>query len=102
VHLVGFITTIYHDARSSECQNAQTQSAVTEVSNSGIHSKQYCNILGLHQQSPAQMWKESARAIIHSHLMSDRAIYCGLTWPTALRCLLGAGALSYLRNIISR
>jgi hypothetical protein len=92
----------YHDARSYECQNAETQSAVTEVSNTGIHSKQYCSIVGLHEQSAAQMWKESARAIIHSHLMSDRAAYCGLTWPTAPWCLLGAGALSYLRNIISR
>jgi len=48
------------------------------------------------------MWKESGIAIIHSRLMSDRATYCGLTLPTAPRCLLGAGALSYLRNIISR
>ena len=45
---------------------SNAQSAVTEVTNTGIHSKQYCNILGLHEQAPAQLWKESERVIIHS------------------------------------
>ena len=48
VHLVGFISSIYHDIRSSECQNAHRRSAVTEVSNTAIHSKEYRNILALH------------------------------------------------------